>query len=76
MLIGIRLGVTAQLDHLSEVWTSEFPDLSKSQPFVGDFDLPAVFDLLIEDTELVANSIADSRKSEGQASGFFLYRHQ
>jgi hypothetical protein len=42
-----------------------FPGVAPLQPFVGDFHLPAVHDLLVENAELVAQSVAHGRDLEG-----------
>ncbi len=39
----------------------EFPGITTTQPFIGDFDLPTIFDLLVKDAEFVADAVADSR---------------
>src|SRR6185436_15094900 len=47
-----------------DLWNGDLPRVAAPQPLVGDLDLPAVADLLIEDAELVAQAVADRRKIE------------
>ncbi len=39
----------------------QFPGISKAQPFIGDFDLPAILNFLIEHAIFIANAITYGR---------------
>ena len=47
-----------------DVRAHDLPGVALLQPLVGDFHLPAVADLLVEDAELVADAVADRRHLE------------
>jgi len=49
---------------LESVGADDLPGVALLQPLVGDFHLPAVADLLVEDAELVADAVADGRDFE------------
>ncbi len=66
LLVSVRLGVSAQLDHFGEQWAGHLPDIAVMQPLVGDLDLPAVLDDLVEDAELVADAVAYGRISQSR----------
>ena len=57
--IMARLGVAAELHVIGDFGPGDFPRVAETQPFVGGFHLPAVFDCLIEDAEFIADAIAD-----------------
>jgi len=59
------LAITAQFDYLGKVRTRDLPDVAEAEPLVGDLDLPAVLDDLIEDAEFVAYAVADGRVADG-----------
>src|SRR5215472_16004745 len=58
-------GVTAEADFNSNVRTPDLPWIFKPEPIVSQFDLPAIVDSLVEDSEFVANPVADRRNSQG-----------
>ncbi len=57
--IGVLLDLTPEpnFHHVSGLW--KLPRVAIQQPFVGLFYLPAVAKLLLEDSELVSDSITD-----------------
>ena len=59
------LCVAAPLHQVADVGFGDLPGVSVGQPGVGPLDLPAIVDLLVEDAELVANAVADSRALKG-----------
>ena len=53
--------MTAEL-YLYDCFRPEkFPGITTAQPLIGDFDLPTIFDLLVEDAEFVADAVSDRR---------------
>ena len=54
----IALGVAAQLDLHRPLRTHQLPGIAVTKPFVGLLDLPAIGNDLIEDTELIADTVA------------------
>ena len=44
---------------------ADLPGVAVAQPVVGELDLPAVVNLLVEDAELVADAVADGGNAEG-----------
>src|SRR5262245_2952125 len=57
-------GVSAKSDLHRRLRPPYLPGISVAQPLVGDFRLPAVVDLLIENAELIANAVADGGNAE------------
>ena len=51
----------AELHIAGDFRAHDFPGIAESQPLIRDLDLPAVADRLIEDSELVADAVADRR---------------
>ena len=60
-LVGVAFGMAAEADVEAVVRTRDLPGIALLQPLVGDLDLGAVADLLVEDAELVAEAVADRR---------------
>jgi len=58
LLVVILLGVPAKLHLHLAVGGRDLPWIAQLKPFIGAFDLPAIFDDLLEHAELVANTIA------------------
>jgi len=58
MFINEGFGVAAIFYLDGPVGAGNFPRVAVAQPFVGDFDLPTVADLLVEDAEFVADAVA------------------
>src|SRR5438046_1796010 len=50
--VAIWFDVPAELHIESKVRPRDFPWISETQPWVGDFDLPSIVNFLIEDPEL------------------------
>ncbi len=61
IVVHIALGVAPEFDLHRPLRTRHFPWVSIAQPLVGLLDLPAVHDLLLENTELVADAVAERR---------------
>jgi hypothetical protein len=64
-VIGVVLGVASPLDQEGDVGFGDLPRVSAGQPVVGLLELPAVVDLLVEDPEFVADTVADCWTLEG-----------
>lgn len=58
-VVHVALGVAAPLDQIGDVGFGYFPRVSAIQPVVRLLDLPAVVDLLVEDSKFVADAVAD-----------------
>src|SRR5580704_16705131 len=58
-VVDIVLGCAAELHAHRPFGARELPGIAEAQPLVGLLDLPAVDDLLLEDSELVANAVAE-----------------
>ena len=63
-LIVIVLGAPAELHIEADFRAHDLPRIPEAQPLVRKLDLPAVTNRLIEDAELVADSVADGRNVE------------
>ena len=61
LLVRIGLGMSAKLYVESQLGPGNLPRVAKPQPLVGNLDLPAVADDLVEDAELITNAIPDGR---------------
>ena len=61
LTVVVRLGAPAELHIAGDFRAHDFPGIAESQPLIRDLDLPAVADRLIEDSELVADAVADRR---------------
>src|SRR5205085_11529913 len=48
----------AEADFVSDLAALEFPRIAEGEPVLGQFDLPAVDDLLAKEAVLVANAVA------------------
>ena len=59
--IGVVFRIAAELDLDRPFRPGDFPRISEVQPFVREFDLPAVADHLIENAELVADAVTERR---------------
>ena len=57
----VPLGAATPVHVVGDLRLGDLPRIAVAQPLVGDFDLPAVADLLVEDAELVADAVADRR---------------
>ena len=53
----LMFGMATELDVKGNVRTMDQPRTARTQPFVGQFDLPAIPDRLRENAELVANCL-------------------
>ena len=62
---GSGLDMTSELDLEREFRMRDFPWIAVLQPFIGLLDLVAIFDVLLENPEIVAQSIADPGKIQG-----------
>jgi len=60
VLVVVLLGVAAGADIMRYLSASRFPWATQGKPFVGLLDLPPILDLLLEQTEFVANAVAYS----------------
>ena len=58
-LVDSLLGPAAERHLGGDLRARDFPRVAETQPLVGDLDLPAVADRLIEDAELVADAVPD-----------------
>ena len=67
-IIGIGLSVTAELHLDCPLGPHQFPRIAKAQPLICALDLPAVDDILLEDTELITYAVAEA--------GDFQRRHR
>ena len=63
---GSGLDMTFELDLELVLRMRDFPWIAVLQPFLGLLDLVAVFDVLLENPEIVAQAIADRRKIQGR----------
>ena len=63
---GVVLGMAAPADLVTQFRLGDLPRVARRQPVVRALHLPAVADLLVEDAELVANSVADRRPLQGR----------
>src|SRR5262249_40334994 len=61
LFVNARAGMSAKLNVEGALRTRNFPGISVVQPFVCNLHLPAIFNVLIEDAELIANSVAERR---------------
>ena len=68
MFVVILLGVAAAVDRIGYFRAADLPGIAKVQPLVGLLHLPAVADLLVEQPELVANTVADGGNLSGWPS--------
>ncbi len=59
--VGVAFGVSAKLHLESVLWSRDFPRVAIMQPFVCDFDLPSIFNDLIENAEFVSDTVSDGR---------------
>ena len=64
LLVAVALGAPAELHIERDFRTHDLPGITEAQPLVGQLDLPAVTNRLIEDAELVADAVADGRNVE------------
>ena len=60
-VVVVLLGMAAEPDRKAQLGPRELPGIAIPQPGVAHLDLPAVLDTLVEDTELVADAVADGR---------------
>ena len=60
-IVGPRLGGAADFDFDRPLGARDVPGCAEAQPFVRAFHLPAVDDLLLENTELVADAVTHCR---------------
>ncbi len=58
-LVDVTLRITAEFDFDRPLRARHLPGVAIAQPFVRFLDLPAVDDLLLEDAELITDSIAE-----------------
>ena len=58
LLVVPGLGAPAEAHALGLGGMDQLPGPAPLEPFVGDLDLPAAFDQLVKDAELVANAVA------------------
>ena len=63
--IGVVLGAAAPAHLVVQLRLGDLPGVAGRQPVVGAFHLDAVADLLVENPELVADSVADRRTFQG-----------
>ncbi len=63
-LVVPDLGVAAELHVATPFGSRDFPRIAVTQPLVGFLDLPTVDDFLLEDAELVTDSIPERRDFE------------
>ena len=63
--VRVMLGMPAEPDREAQLRPCQFPGIAVAQPEVGDFLLPAVVYLLVEDAELVADAVADGGYLQG-----------
>src|SRR5207247_9686777 len=60
-LVAIGFGMSAEVHIEANVRPGNFPRIAEAQPLIRDFNLPAVADLLIEDSEFIADAVSDRR---------------
>ena len=65
LIVGVSFCATPETDINGCLWARYFPGVAKAQPFVRDFELPAVLNLLTEDAEFVPDTVADCRNLQG-----------
>ena len=65
VIVGVSLCATAETHFNGCLRTRDFPGVAKAQPFVCDFELPAVLNLLAKDAEFVPDTVADCRNLQG-----------
>jgi hypothetical protein len=63
-LIPVGLGAAAKADEAGLLGVGNLPRPAALEPFIGDLDLPAIADQLVEDAEFVANAIPRGRDLE------------
>ena len=63
--VHVLFGHAAELDFDGPLGPHQLPRIAEAQPFIGLLDLPAVDDLLMENTEFVTYAVADGRHFEG-----------
>src|SRR5262245_27606759 len=59
--ITIMLGIASPVDVISNVRFGDFPRITMTQPFIGDFGLTTVANRLFKDAEFITDAIADRR---------------
>ena len=64
--VGVSLAVAAELDVERDLRPHELPGVSALKPLVGDLYLPTVLDRLIEDAELISDTVTNGRHLEGR----------
>ncbi len=64
LVVGVVLGTAAELHVEGDFRAHDLPGIAEAEPFVGQLDLPAVTNRLIENAELVADAIPDRRDVE------------
>ena len=64
--VGVPLAVAAELDVERDLRPHELPGVSTLEPLVGDLHLPAVLDRLIEDAELISDTVTNGRHLESR----------
>ncbi len=64
LLVAVPFGASAELHVKGRFRPDDLPRVAESQPLVGQLDLPAVPNRLVEDAELVADAVADRRHIE------------
>ena len=64
VVVEVGFGAPAELHVERDVRAHDFPRVAEAQPLVGELDLPAVANRLIEDAELVADAVADGGNVE------------
>ena len=57
-------GAPAELYFEIDFRAHDLPRIAEAEPLVGDLNLPTVANCLIEDSELVANPVADGGNIE------------
>ncbi len=60
-LTVIYFAVTAEPDITGKIRFLDLPGIARMQPAIADFFLPAIYELLVKHTVLVANTIANGR---------------
>ena len=65
LIVGISFCVTAEAHFNGCLRTRYFPGVAQAQPFVCDFDLPAILNLLAKDAEFVPDTVADCGNFQG-----------
>ncbi len=62
--VAIPFRAAAVVDPVGDLRLGDLPRIAVAQPLVGDFHLPSVAKLLVEDAELVADAVANSRNPQ------------